>query len=318
MSKRWLAFVLAVFCFSISGSCFAVNQNEKINLERESPGQWYGDVNLLGPVNRKGFTSSPYSKWFLSGYQDYQPDRQIIRKIKSSIENDPGNIEITLFMGTWCGDSKKQTPRLYKILDSIGFDEGKLTAYALDIVPDKFRKTPGGIAEKGKNIYRVPTIIFEKQGNELGRIVESPLSSLESDVLDILTGTPLNKSPLHLEGEVNYYLQDHGVAYMERNIDAMANEFRDKGIRENELNQYIAYNLIYSHRYREAVLVTRMMIKIFPASPHLHLVLAKIYDLMGNDRLALSSYREAFNYGVEEDRMSIFRKAIERSQQSDR
>ncbi len=318
MNACWSTFVVSVFCLSFSHSCWAVNQDEKINLERETPGLWYGDVNMLGPVNRDGFTRSPYSNWFLSGYRDYQPGSNIISQLKSSMGREPGGFEITVFMGTWCSDSKKQMPSLYKILDQVQFDEKNLTVHALDIVPENFRKTPDGVAEKGMNVYRVPTIIIEKQGRELGRVVESPVHTLESDLLRIVKGEPIKKPDHHLEGEVNYYLQKYGVAYMERNVEAMANEFREKGIKEDELDQYIAYNLIYSHRYREAALVTRMMIKNYPASAHLHLVLALIYELMENDELAQSSYREASRYVVEEGRMSIFRKAIERSQVSTR
>ena len=94
------AIVLFVFCFSFSSACFPVNLDEKFNLERESPGEWYGDVNLLGPVNRQGLTRSPYSDWFLSGYRDYQPDSNVISKIKSAVDDDPGSLEFTLFMGT--------------------------------------------------------------------------------------------------------------------------------------------------------------------------------------------------------------------------
>jgi len=41
----------------------------------------------------------------------------VIEKIKSLLGST-----ITMFMRTWCEDSKAETPRLYKILDATGFD----------------------------------------------------------------------------------------------------------------------------------------------------------------------------------------------------
>ena len=94
----------------------------------------------------------------------------------------------------------------------------------------------------------------------------------------------------------------------------MALAFKDKGIKEGELDHYIAYNLVYSNRYHEAVLVTKMMLKIFPEASHLHLALARVYELLNNNDLALSSYRKAFLYLEEKGKMAIFRDAIDRSQ----
>ena len=40
--------------------------------------------------------------------------------------------------------------------------------------------------EAGRNIVRVPTIIVEQKGAEIGRIIEFPVTSLEKDLLTIL------------------------------------------------------------------------------------------------------------------------------------
>ena len=40
------------------------------------------------------------------------------------------------------------------------------------------------------SIINVPTFIFYKDGEELGRIVEYPIQDLESDMLKILSGQP--------------------------------------------------------------------------------------------------------------------------------
>ena len=53
----------------------------------------------------------------------------------------------------------------------------------------------------GLNIHHVPTVIFYKNGNEIGRIIEYPVQLLEEDMVAILTGasyTP-NYSDLGLD-----------------------------------------------------------------------------------------------------------------------
>jgi len=48
-----------------------------------------------------------------------------------------------------------------------------------------YKKSPQH-EEAGKNIVRVPTIIVDQKGVEIGRIIEFPVSSLEKDLLTIL------------------------------------------------------------------------------------------------------------------------------------
>jgi hypothetical protein len=50
---------------------------------------------------------------------------------------------------------------------------------------DRKKKSPGG-TEAQYHIERVPTFIFLKHGEEIGRIVENPQASLEGDMLSIL------------------------------------------------------------------------------------------------------------------------------------
>jgi thiol-disulfide isomerase/thioredoxin len=303
-----------IFYVIFSNFCFAASEIRQCNVERESKGSWYGDVNMIGPVDREGFTRAPYSSWFLSEHEDYQPNQSVIEKIKTNNDSNFNELDITVFMGTWCSDSKKQVPRLYKILDQLKFDENKLSVHAVGIVPHEFRKTHDGVAEKGLNIYRVPTIIVKRNNQELGRVVEYPVDSLEQDLLNIVKGDAYTQTHYVFEGEVNNYLEKNGLEGFEKNIDAMANKFKGKGVKEDELDHYIAYNLLYSKRYREAALITKMMLKIFPEAGHLHMTLARTYEFLNNDYLALASYRKAFHYVEDKGKMTIIRGAISRSQ----
>ena len=57
------------------------------------------------------------------------------------------------------------------------------------IAVDRDKKTPENF-EQGLELIQVPTFIFYKENRELGRIVEFPINSLESDMLAILSGQP--------------------------------------------------------------------------------------------------------------------------------
>lgn len=138
-------------------------------------------VMLLGMANRQGLQMDAFQTWFDPGYEEYIPDAETLNQLKPLLKD----IDITVFMGTWCEDSHAEVPRLYKILDEVGYDENKLTL----ITVSEEKTTPEGL-EKGKDITNVPIIILYKNKMELGRIVEYPIESLEKDMTAILSGKP--------------------------------------------------------------------------------------------------------------------------------
>ena len=91
-------------------------------------------------------------------------------------------IKIKGFMGTWCGDSKRETPRFYKILEQANFDFKNLDL----VTVNRSKKTPDNLQE-GLDIKKVPTFIFYKDGKEIGRFVERVRESLEKDMLKIVS-----------------------------------------------------------------------------------------------------------------------------------
>lgn len=107
----------------------------------------------------------------------YVPDKDAVAKIKRI--KDP--ISIVMFLGTWCSDSQRESPKLLKILDAAKNSKISLTMYGVDTKKDE----GGGLAKK-YNIERVPTIVFLKGSKELGRIVENPKDTMEADFLAIV------------------------------------------------------------------------------------------------------------------------------------
>jgi thiol-disulfide isomerase/thioredoxin len=137
--------------------------------------------NLVGIANKEHFLQEPYSNWFTPNYEEYTADEATIQKLKPLLKK----ITIKAFMGTWCGDSKEQTPIFYKILDAADFDYNNLEL----ITVNRRKATPDNLQE-GFNIERVPTFIFYKKGKEIGRFVEYPRETVEADMLKIISGEP--------------------------------------------------------------------------------------------------------------------------------
>ena len=132
---------------------------------------------LLGVINRDGFKNDFFSEWYKENYKEHALDTTIIEVLTTKLNE----VSIKVFMGTWCSDSQKEVPALYKILDAAKYDYSKLTIVAVSHDKD----TPEHL-EKGMDIQYVPTIILYKEGKEIGRFVEFAQENLEKDMLAII------------------------------------------------------------------------------------------------------------------------------------
>lgn len=152
-------------------------KNDKRNINQTVP---YEDtLMLLGEANKTGFLQDPFMYWFEPEYDGYKVNDSLIQHIKPLLKD----VSVKAFMGTWCSDSQRETPRFYKILEAAHYNLDNLTVIAVND-----EKTTPQEFEKGLNITNVPTFIFYKEGQELNRIVEYPLELLELDILNILQG----------------------------------------------------------------------------------------------------------------------------------
>ena len=135
---------------------------------------------LLGIVNQKGFENDNFIEWFKENYNGHILDTLTIKEIKPKLKE----VSIKVFMGSWCSDSQREVPALYKVIKEAEFDTANLTMIAVSQEKD----TPNQL-EKGLNIEYVPTIIFYKNEKEIGRYVELAQETLEKDMLAILNET---------------------------------------------------------------------------------------------------------------------------------
>lgn len=134
---------------------------------------------ILGYFNVQRLTQPPHSEWFLLGKNGYDFNSEVVNKLKSLIGED---ITIKIVMGTWCPDSRREVPRFMKIMETVNFPEDRIQFIGVD--DSKFSPIENFEA---LNIQRVPTFIIYRNKIESGRIIENPATSLEQDMVNILT-----------------------------------------------------------------------------------------------------------------------------------
>lgn len=113
-------------------------------------------------------------KWFPKNYSEYHPDKNL----EARLSKHKDEVSFLVFAATWCGDTKRELPRFYKLLDEAETDESKVKVYFLD----RTKKSTDGMTEKYK-IKSVPTIIMFLNGEEKSRFVESSKKPIENVLL---------------------------------------------------------------------------------------------------------------------------------------
>lgn len=118
-----------------------------------------------------------------SEMETYQPNSEAVARIKA---NDK-DTTVTLAFGTWCPDSKNYVPKLIKALRDAANDKIKLKLVGID---NQFHEPVDTV--QPRRITNVPTVIVERGGQEIGRIVETPASkTMEEDLAAVLDGKQL-------------------------------------------------------------------------------------------------------------------------------
>ncbi|MDB4293063.1 thioredoxin family protein [Maribacter sp.] len=169
---------------------FVLAQNDHQTIQLEN-----GSSFLVGKIDADILASGDNSTWYTKNQTDYKVDAAALNSNKKALHSH----KILVFMGTWCGDSKREVPRFIKILEAMDFPMANLKIVALDRRKEHYKKSPTG-EEWGLNIIKVPTFIFYRNGKELNRIVESPIESLEQDIAKIVSDksyTPNYTKTLH-------------------------------------------------------------------------------------------------------------------------
>lgn len=265
--KRTL-FVLFIIFFTTS--LFA--QNKTITDAK-------GNIHLQGQVTEKGFQTAPFSTWFEAQHEDYLINDRVVKKLKDSIVQ----YKIKVFFGSWCGDSKREVPRFYKILEQAKYPTEQLEVVALDRSSEAYKQSPDG-EEKGLNIHRVPTFIFYKNDKEVNRIVEHPKETLERDMLKIISQKRYNANYRGVT-YLNQLFKEKPIENLVTDQSEIANTLTDYVDGRRELNTY-GYVLLSANEIDKSIFVFSINALIYPNK-------YQVYDSLGEAYLKGGNYADA-------------------------
>lgn len=141
---------------------------------------------LIGPVTREAWLA--FDPDLSQEIADYEPSPDLVKAL-SYLRRD---VTVTVVLGTWCSDSRREVPRFWKLLDQADMQGVTLVMLAVGRADapeaaaweQEHGVTPGYRARF--DVELVPTFIVTEDGKELGRIIETPEVSLEADLAGIL------------------------------------------------------------------------------------------------------------------------------------
>jgi thiol-disulfide isomerase/thioredoxin len=134
-----------------------------------------GEKMLVGETTLEAFWDQ-FPDWEESKGQ-YTPEKNAIE----ALQNIEREISMVLFLGTWCGDSRREVPKLLKVYEATANSNFSLRIYGVD-----WEKKDDEGAAQMHEIERVPTAILFENGKEIGRIIEYPDQTWEEDISKIL------------------------------------------------------------------------------------------------------------------------------------
>lgn len=285
MNKTITSYFIALVTLSFYS--FSQNLNQEIRQAGKEP-------YLVGEIKKSVLKTNPYQAWFVKNYESYEVELGIIDKIAKDLKK----YKIRLFMGAWCGDSRRNVPKFLKILDACHFPEQQLKIITVDKTEENYKKSPGG-EEKGLNIHRVPTFIFYLNGKEVNRIVEDPVISFEQDILDVISGQEY-QSNYQIVTHLNSILNNEGRQGLKRQNDKIIKTFKGKVSSIYELNTY-AKILLTNHKIEQSIEVLKLNIELFPKDTRVYYRLLNVLFKYDKKREAKQLMKKAVNIFPKED-----------------
>ncbi len=132
---------------------------------------------LKGEVNDELLSEFENNEWYNEGKEEYSPEPETVSKIAKHINE----FQVYVFLGTWCPDTRDLLPKFMKVMQETEQSPENLRLFGVDR-----DKNALNVEKDLFGIEHVPTFIFYKNNNEIGRIVESVDKSIEDAVLQII------------------------------------------------------------------------------------------------------------------------------------
>ena len=240
---------------------------------------------LLGIHTKEDLQQPPFQEWFNKNYSDYTVDAVAAGQLKSLLKNK----HFEIFMGTWCGDSKREVPRMLKLLEYAGVKSSQIKMIMVDNHDSSYKQSPTH-EEKNKNIHRVPDLLVYEGEKELSRIIESPVVSLERDLVSIA-----GKSDYQPHYAGAFYLAGLATATnpaaVTKDSIAVTAKLKTMITNSHELNS-LGYVWMVAGESGKALLAFQLNAALFPADANVYNSLGDIYMKAGRKELAKKYYQQ--------------------------
>jgi tetratricopeptide (TPR) repeat protein len=240
---------------------------------------------LLGIHLEEDLRQAPYAEWFNKNYSDYTVDSATADQLKPVLNGK----HFEIFMGTWCGDSKREVPRMFKVLEYAGVKPSQIKCIMVDNRDTSYKQSPAH-EEKDKNIHRVPDLVVYDGGKEINRIIESPVISLEKDLLSIAGKNdyqPNYRGAFYLAG----LTMGTSLANLVKDTIGLAGKLKTITANSNELNS-LGYVWMAAGETGKALLAFQLNAVLFPGDANVYNSLAEIYRRMGEKDQAKKYYQQ--------------------------
>lgn len=134
---------------------------------------------LIGKVDKVGLQNPIFLEEWNIAQEEYSPDELMVKKLRKFFRKNK-EVEVKVFFGSWCGDSKEQVPHFAKLAQKAKIKNVEYIALSRKkSLPDEDISSYG--------VEYVPTFIVYKNDEEIGRIIETPELSLEKDLYRIIS-----------------------------------------------------------------------------------------------------------------------------------
>lgn len=270
--------IILSYCLSVSGQTSTyTNENN--------------ETHLWGHIQFSDLDKKPYKKWFTKNYDDY-----LVSSSDASWVEGLQEVNVRIILGTWCGDSKRWVPKFVKMWDSLGLDRSQLEMVAISNTEEDYKQGPNG-EEIGLGIHRVPTFIFEKDSKEIGRIVEQPTTSLETDLAQIALGYPSSPNYKCATYMINL-LKTKSLEEIEKDFRKYLNEAFKVSGKRSELNT-LGYVYLRSGLVEKALVVFKFNTRFFENDPRVYDSYAEALLVANDKNGALENYQKVLELDPE-------------------
>ncbi|MEM9928512.1 MAG: hypothetical protein AAF840_01710 [Bacteroidota bacterium] len=251
------------------------------------------ETHYCGPVTEAELRAGEFAEWFSYEGTDFN-----LPNTSPEWANHLKDAKVEIFLGTWCGDSKTWVPRFIDYWRACGLPAEQLSFVALYDGEEKYKQGPKGEAA-GRQIHRVPTFIFSREGEEFARIVEHPVTDLETDLAQIALGHPVRPAYAAanymwdlLERESIDSIYQHGNQHL-RKMYKLAS-------RSSELNT-LGYVLLRAGEKDKALTSFHFNTFLYRYDPNVHDSYGEALALVGRTEAAIKSYEKVLQFKPEDE-----------------